>query len=71
VLIICSKFHFYSGEEAGLLGSQAIAKSYSNQGIKVKAMMQLDMTGYFKPGSTEVIALEADYIDSQSFSDFQ
>jgi leucyl aminopeptidase len=59
------EFQFYSGEESGLLGSQAIAQSYSSKGIKVKAMMQLDMTGYFKPGSTEVIALEADYIDSQ------
>jgi len=58
------EFHFYSGEEAGLLGSQAIASSYNSKGTKVKAMMQLDMTAYFKPGSTEVIALEADYIDS-------
>jgi leucyl aminopeptidase len=34
----------YSGEEAGLLGSQAIAKSYKAAGTQVKAMMQLDMT---------------------------
>lgn len=27
-------------------------------------MFQLDMTAYFKPGSKEVFALEADYIDS-------
>lgn len=58
------EFHWYSGEEAGLLGSNAIATSYKNAGKAVKAMMELDMTGYFKPGSTEYIALEADYIDS-------
>lgn len=39
------EFHWYSGEEAGLLGSQAIATSYSNAGIKVKAFMELDMSG--------------------------
>lgn len=58
------EFHWYSGEEGGLLGSQDIASSYADKGVKVKAMMQLDMTGYFKPGSKEVFALEADYVDS-------
>jgi leucyl aminopeptidase len=58
------EFHFYSGEEAGLLGSQAIAANYKSTGISVKAMLQLDMTAYVKPGSKEVIALEADYVDS-------
>ncbi|TFK39865.1 aminopeptidase [Crucibulum laeve] len=58
------EFHWYSGEEAGLLGSQAIATSYKNAGTKVKAFMELDMSGYFKPGTTEVMALEADYIDA-------
>ena len=28
------------------------------------AMLELDMTGYFEPGTKEVIALEADYMDS-------
>ncbi|KAG6910018.1 hypothetical protein DXG01_013740 [Tephrocybe rancida] len=58
------EFHWYSGEEAGLLGSQAIATSYKSAGTAVKAFMELDMSGYFKPGSTEVMALEADYIDT-------
>ena len=39
------EFHFYSGEEGGLLGSQAIASSYKTAGKAVKAMFQLDMTG--------------------------
>lgn len=58
------EFHGYSGEEGGLLGSDAIATAYAKAGKKVKAMMELDMTGYFAAGSKEVIAIEADYIDS-------
>ena len=38
------EFHFYAGEEAGLLGSQEIASHYNKTGIKVKAFMELDMT---------------------------
>ncbi|KAG5637291.1 hypothetical protein H0H81_005086 [Sphagnurus paluster] len=57
------EFHWYSGEESGLLGSQAIATSYKSSGVQVKAFMELDMSGYFKPGTTEVMALQADYID--------
>jgi len=38
------EFHLYAGEEMGLLGSQAIAKAYRDQGVKVRGMLQLDMT---------------------------
>lgn len=41
------EFHWYSAEEAGLLGSQAIAKRYESDGAKVKGMIQMDMTGEF------------------------
>ncbi|KAI0705564.1 Zn-dependent exopeptidase [Earliella scabrosa] len=58
------ELHWYSGEEDGLLGSQAIARDYKNRGVAVKAFLELDMTAYFAPGSREVIALEADYIDN-------
>ncbi|KAH8832733.1 Zn-dependent exopeptidase [Flagelloscypha sp. PMI_526] len=58
------EFHWYAGEEAGLLGSQDIAADYDSQGIDVKAMMELDMTAYYKPGTTPVFALEADYIST-------
>ncbi|KAH7101133.1 Zn-dependent exopeptidase [Auriculariales sp. MPI-PUGE-AT-0066] len=58
------EFHWYSGEEAGLLGSDAIATAYKAKGALVKAFMELDMTAYFRPGTTEVIAIETDYIDS-------
>lgn len=39
------EFHYFSAEEGGLLGSQAIAKSYEDEGRKVLAMLQMDMTG--------------------------
>lgn len=39
------EFHYYSAEEGGLLGSQAVAKSYEDSGRKVLAMLQMDMTG--------------------------
>ncbi|KAH9479432.1 Leucine aminopeptidase A [Psilocybe cubensis] len=58
------EFHWYAAEEVGLLGSQAIATNYKSSGVNVRAFMQLDMSGYFKPGTTEVMALQADYIDA-------
>ncbi|CAE6451740.1 unnamed protein product [Rhizoctonia solani] len=58
------EFHFYAAEEVGLLGSQAVSANYKSAGKSVYAMINLDMTGYFKPGSTEVIALVTDRVDS-------
>jgi leucyl aminopeptidase len=40
------QFMAYAAEEAGLLGSQAIATSYAKDKIDVYAVLQLDMTGY-------------------------
>ena len=40
------EFQWYSGEEAGLLGSADIFDAYSADGEVVKAMLQQDMTGY-------------------------
>jgi len=53
------EFHFYSGEEGGLLGSQAIALEYYNMGIIVESMLQLDMTGYGTDG--QPLGLIGDY----------
>lgn len=39
------EFHWYAAEEVGLVGSQAVATNYKNAGVKVKAFMQLDMSG--------------------------
>jgi leucyl aminopeptidase len=58
------EFQWYAAEEVGLLGSQAIATKYKNDGIQVRGHFQLDMTAYFRPGSREVMALAPDYIDS-------
>lgn len=41
------EFHWYSAEEGGLLGSQAVAKVYEEEGVDVKGMIQMDMTGTF------------------------
>lgn len=35
------EFQWYSAEEGGLLGSQAIAKDYETKGINVMAMSQV------------------------------
>ncbi|KAK2842926.1 hypothetical protein FQN49_005979 [Arthroderma sp. PD_2] len=40
------EFHWYAGEEAGLLGSQAIFQQYQQEGKEVVAMLNQDMTGY-------------------------
>ncbi len=58
------ELQWYSGEEAGLLGSQAIAKDYKSQGVDVKAFLELDMTAYFAPGTKEIISIMPDYVDS-------
>lgn len=48
------EFHWYAGEEAGLLGSQVVAEEYKRQGVDVKAYLNCDMTGYFPPGDEHV-----------------
>ncbi|WNG24838.1 M20/M25/M40 family metallo-hydrolase [Cystobacter fuscus] len=40
------KFMAYAGEEAGLLGSRAIANSFKANGVNVVGVLQLDMTNY-------------------------
>jgi leucyl aminopeptidase len=58
------EFHWYSAEEGGLLGSQAVAKDYESDGIRVVAMLQEDMTGYIGVND-EVIGIVTDYVDPQ------
>jgi len=61
------EFHWYSAEEGGLLGSQAIFKEYEEQGRDVKAMLQQDMTGYVQKtldaGQPESVGVIMDYVD--------
>ncbi|TGJ82951.1 hypothetical protein E0Z10_g5790 [Xylaria hypoxylon] len=55
------EFHFYSGEEGGLLGSRDVFNSYVRSGVNVLAVMNQDMTGY---SPNNVIAVFTDYADA-------
>jgi bacterial leucyl aminopeptidase len=61
------EFHWYSAEEGGLLGSQAVFAEYSRQGRDVKAMFQQDMTGYvaktLEAGQPESVGVITDFVD--------
>jgi leucyl aminopeptidase len=61
------EFHWYSAEEGGLLGSQAIFSAYEREGRDVKAMLQQDMTGYvhktIAAGEPESVGIITDYVD--------
>lgn len=61
------EFHWYSAEEGGLLGSQAIFQAYEKSGKDVKAMLQQDMTGYVQKtidaGEPESVGVITDFVD--------
>ncbi|CUS08094.1 unnamed protein product [Tuber aestivum] len=61
------EFHWYSAEELGLWGSQAIFSSYERMGREVVAMLQQDMTGFVKKtldaGKPESVGVITDYVD--------
>lgn len=60
------EFHWYSGEEGGLLGSQAVSRKYNEEGKKVVAMLQNDMTGFIgKNKENEVIGIVTDHVDEK------
>ncbi|GAB1211014.1 Leucine aminopeptidase 1 [Aspergillus terreus] len=67
------EFHWYSAEEGGMLGSQAIFSQYKKDYRDIKAMLQQDMTGYTQgaldAGRDEAIGIMVDYVD-QSLTDF-
>ena len=60
------EFHWYSAEEGGLLGSQAVFQSYEKEGREVTAMLHQDMTGYIQgtldAGEPESIGVMTDYV---------
>ena len=62
------EFQWYSAEEGGLLGSQAIFSAYEKEGRDVRAMLQQDMTGYIQKtldaGEPESVGVITDYVDS-------
>jgi leucyl aminopeptidase len=63
------EFHWYSAEEGGLLGSQAIFSQYAKTGRDVKAMLQQDMTGYIQKtldaGEPESVGVITDFVDPE------
>ncbi|KFA69824.1 hypothetical protein S40285_02435 [Stachybotrys chlorohalonatus IBT 40285] len=55
------EFHWYGGEEAGLLGSADVFADYSAQGMNVTSYLNQDMAGY-SPAETPTII--EDYTDA-------
>ncbi|KAM0448777.1 hypothetical protein ACHAO4_008250 [Trichoderma viride] len=55
------EFHWYSGEEGGLLGSQAIFSNYKSTQKSVLAMLNQDMTGY---SPSNQLAVYTDNVDA-------
>ncbi|KAF7330346.1 Peptide hydrolase [Mycena venus] len=51
------EFHFYAGEEAGLLGSQAIVSRYETAGKVIRGMIQIDTVLFHKAGTREEIGV--------------
>jgi leucyl aminopeptidase len=59
------EFHWYSAEEGGLLGSQAVAKDYERRKVNVIAMSQFDMTAWVKNNTREEVGIIVDYVDPE------
>ncbi|KAJ9133945.1 Peptide hydrolase [Coniochaeta hoffmannii] len=61
------EFHWYSAEEGGLLGSQAIFSTYEKAQRVIKAMLQQDMTGFvartLQAGKPESVGVIVDFVD--------
>lgn len=52
----------FSGEEQGLLGSRAYAKSLADNGAKVVAMFNSDMLGWKLPGTVPTVGMKDRYV---------
>lgn len=63
------EFHWYSAEEGGLLGSQAIFRDYAAKKRDVRAMLQQDMTGFTArtkaAGKTVALGVVQDFVDTK------
>jgi Zn-dependent M28 family amino/carboxypeptidase len=62
------EFHWYSAEEGGLLGSQAVFSNYRQNDRDIKAMLQQDMTGFVQgtldAGKEESVGVIIDFVDA-------
>ncbi|KAJ3019256.1 UNVERIFIED_CONTAM: hypothetical protein HDU68_010744 [Siphonaria sp. JEL0065] len=59
------EFHWYSAEEAGLLGSQKVVADYKERNVAIAGVFHADMTGYTPEGKEEVIGISTDYVDEE------
>jgi len=59
------EFHHYAAEEAGLLGSQAMAQKYKADGKNVHGVLQLDMTGYNPPANNNRVGIITDFTNPE------
>ncbi|KAI9355719.1 hypothetical protein DFJ73DRAFT_824837 [Zopfochytrium polystomum] len=59
------EFHWYAGEEGGLLGSQKVVASYKESDVPVFGVFHSDMTGYLAPDKPETIAIVTDFVDAK------
>ncbi|GAA96804.1 uncharacterized protein L969DRAFT_20147 [Mixia osmundae IAM 14324] len=59
------EFHWYSAEEGGLLGSQAVSQAYAGMGQKVKGVQHFDMTAWVKAGTEPRMGIIQDYISPE------
>ncbi|KAF7325616.1 BUB1 N-terminal domain-containing protein [Mycena kentingensis (nom. inval.)] len=57
------EFHFYSAEEGGLLGSQAVVAAYEQAGKQIKGMLHFDMTAWHVEGTEEVVNMLTNDVD--------
>ncbi|KAI1913406.1 Leucine aminopeptidase 1 [Ophidiomyces ophidiicola] len=59
------EFHWYAGEELGLLGSADIFARYMQQRKQIKAMLNQDMTGFVKRGVREEFGVITDNVNAE------
>ncbi|GBE89559.1 peptidase [Sparassis latifolia] len=64
------EFQWYSAEEGGLLGSQAIAQDYERRSVNVTAMSHYDMTAWVKRGTREEVGILTDFT-TPALTEFQ
>ncbi|KXS16903.1 Zn-dependent exopeptidase [Gonapodya prolifera JEL478] len=59
------EFHWYAGEEGGLLGSQTVVSAYKKKGVAVRGVLHIDMAGWTGEanGKKEVIGIGQDFVD--------
>ncbi|KAJ1964738.1 hypothetical protein IWQ62_002850 [Dispira parvispora] len=59
------EFHWYAGEEVGLVGSLDVATKYQKEAKNVYAMLQFDMTGYVPTGHENTMGLVTDNVNAE------